>query len=67
MGLVVAGGVHALEPSWPAVSQSPQDSLAIYCGHVLVQDQGIYGQLLGLKSSHEKSLHEFGLALSAVS
>lgn len=42
-----------------------KDSLAIYCGCVLVERQCVCGQLLELKSIHEKSLHEFGLAHSA--
>ena len=68
MGLVVAGGMHALELLLACcVPKVHKDSLAIYCDCVLVQGQGVCGQLLGLKSIHEKSLHEFGLAPSAVS
>ena len=47
MGLVIAGSVHALEPLLACcVPKVHKDSLAIYCGHVLVQGQGICGQLL---------------------
>ena len=58
MGLVVTGGVHAWEPLLACrVPKVHKDSLAIYCGRVLVERQGVCGQLLELKSVREKSLH----------
>lgn len=51
MGLVVAGGMHTLELLLACcVPKVHKDTLAIYCGCVLVQGQGVCGQLLGLKS-----------------
>ena len=49
VGLVVVGGVHALEPLLACcVPKVHKDGLAVYRGRVLVQGQGVCGQLLGL-------------------
>lgn len=49
VGLVVVGGVHTLEPLLACrVPKVHKDCLAIHCGCVLVQGQGVRGQLLWL-------------------
>lgn len=67
MGLVAVGGMQALELLLPCcILKVHKHSLAFHCVCVLVQGQGVCGKQLGLKSIHEKSLQEFGLAHSAV-
>lgn len=52
--------------SWSAVSQKTARSSSVYCDCVLIWSQNIHGQMLWLKFTQEKPLHEFGGAHSTV-